>query len=235
MNFISVFTKQDAEMESDSAPPCIKKPVMFPMSNLIPNKESSSIKPKLVTFNGSTPTSIFLLFVLIITIEDYPNSPRKYLTGPMGNQTLSLNKTDSMETEIEKLGNELQENLNPDISNSEKLSESTKYIERHILLECVETQPTKPNVSILTCSVDVEPSGSKQLSKTEFKDSNAHCAELPEIKVVSFEEDKSETPNEIEPDVLDRISHDLDYLLNRTEVSPYINYDEAASSITKVT
>jgi hypothetical protein len=47
-------------MESDSAPPCLKKPVMFPMTNILPNKENVTMKPKLVTFNGSTPTSNFL-------------------------------------------------------------------------------------------------------------------------------------------------------------------------------
>jgi hypothetical protein len=141
---------------------------------------------------------------------------------PLGNQSASLYQLDNSESPTDKIGNDSHQHLEPPFINTEEVLPIKPDFERDIT-ETAEPQLT----SLLTCSVDIESSGSEALRGPE-KEVNAQFVELSDINP---SEEKSET----EPDVLDRISHDLDYLLNRTEVAPYVSYDEANSSIIKDT
>ncbi|XP_014245843.1 uncharacterized protein LOC106664542 isoform X2 [Cimex lectularius] len=51
-NLFNFFTKQDPEVESDCAPPCIKSTPPIQMTELVPISEKLIPKPKMVTFNG---------------------------------------------------------------------------------------------------------------------------------------------------------------------------------------
>ncbi|KAF6206427.1 hypothetical protein GE061_017660 [Apolygus lucorum] len=206
-NLFNFFTKQDAEVESDCAPPCLKSPGIG-MTELTPVIEKPAVKPKMVTFNGE-PVLNDSEENDEVDLEVYPNSPRKFSKGI---SFLSNDKNPQLEPMMQIDNIKFEMNPIPDVLTTRASVEADGVLTNF----CAETVVTNspPLVELRT------PDGTPE---TEAKTIPAIC--------ISEAKSNSQTKNEALPtieeaedgeekDVLDRITHDLDYLLNRTDEEP---------------
>lgn len=277
----SVFTKQDPDAESESAPPRIQI-----RSNLTSTDSSegllltdSQIKIRYPSSEGA-PSTIETYLQSIsedsverfdgnsradgrdVDLELYNSSPKKYRKSPIDAALYS--ESENMYPEhwyvrgmpdpvlVKPPGQFLRE-CPPDILTTRVCVElgyvpTTNSTEASILVEAP---------SIVLCNVDIEPCQIVEIANStlpKIEPSKNRRVEISEnVEIIELQEDtelemerkqpegreKSHVSEEIEDDnldgMLDRISHDLDYLLNRTNDVPEIQITPAPSMHTRKT
>ncbi|KAK9512682.1 hypothetical protein O3M35_001054 [Rhynocoris fuscipes] len=280
-NLFNFFTKQEAEVESDCAPPLVKGTPTKIINELTPMNEKLLPKPKMVTFNGED-VICEKKDIEDVDLEIYPNSPKKYkcinLTKNPGctdtlneEESVALNsptlqetsfKIDSMHTVSEvpdvlttracveiglEMPNLIVTNDNLPLVVGGSAGTSNAVVISNSLDPPLVDKPkiipiATPKCPDISRSSSTGASTSSVINKTNQEvDQSGHCflevkqaASLAEepllnpaipsvsgdvLPTIMEDEDGDE-----EKDVLDRITHDLDYLLNRRPDSEVITY-----------
>ncbi|BES95586.1 Hypothetical protein NTJ_08396 [Nesidiocoris tenuis] len=212
-NLFNFFTKQEAEVESECAPPCLKQPQGISMLELPSVVDDQFVKPKMVTFDEEPHFGDKKVEANEVNLEVYPNSPRKFsdvVDFLVANDDASRNSPCSQIFNDEPDTNPIPDVTSRSFPETEGLVDAPELNNK--LSSNGQRQSEDGNVN---CDFGVGSLVKSELANNAGLQSSAPPQErVPysrgEILPTIVEDEDAE-----EKDVFDRISHDLDYLLNR--------------------
>ncbi|XP_054272212.1 uncharacterized protein LOC128992560 [Macrosteles quadrilineatus] len=210
---LSIFTKQEAEVECEGAPPSTDKNNSNKKGDFFKTSPTGSYrrfedKEEFNTFKGST------------TKIELPTVSEKVFRSENGVDIFSTGPVDQEITA--KITSQLG-------SPRRTLSEKPCPAEPGTTRVCVITSVVVDTASVVVCSVDVEPCSVMNKSIVSSGEAPSTTGSPPQLKEKDTIEDeiidpvrKSEEFNdlEVDTDVMDRICHDLDYLLGGNQSPP---------------